>query len=97
MAFRGVDGPPKQGTLTIQGVPKKMPLSVVLITMGESNEQQKIYNRLEKAEVLSFLQKVVDFLSLIWFARGNDKITNFYFLSKHPYLDRVWLKNVITR
>ena len=73
MAFRGVDGPPKQGTLTIQGVPKKTPLSVVLITTGEPNELQKMYNYLEKAEVISFLQIVVYFLQHIWFARGDQK------------------------
>ena len=36
--------------------------NIVLITTGEPNKLQKIHNHLEKAEVLSFLQMVVDLL-----------------------------------
>ena len=44
------------------GCPKKKFFSVVLITTGKPNELQKMYNYLEKAEVISFLQIVVYFL-----------------------------------
>ena len=44
------------------GCLKKTEFSVVLITTGEPNELQKMYNYLEKAEVISFLQIVVHFL-----------------------------------
>ena len=46
----------------LQGVPKKTFFSVVLITTGEPNKLQKMYNYLEKAEVISFLQIVLYFL-----------------------------------
>ena len=48
--------------IIIQGVPKKSEFSVVLITMGEPNKLQKIYNYLEKAETFSFLQIGVHFV-----------------------------------
>ena len=49
-------------SLLLQGGPKKSVFSVLLITTGEPNELQKMYNYVEKAEVISFLQIVVYFL-----------------------------------
>ena len=49
-------------TIKVQGVPEKTLFCVVLITTGEPNKLQKMYNYLEKAEVISFLQIVVYFL-----------------------------------
>ena len=36
--------------------------NIILITMGEPNKLQKTHNRVEKDNILSFLQIVVDFL-----------------------------------
>ena len=36
--------------------------NIVLIAMGEPNELQKIHNHVEKEDILSFLQIVVDIL-----------------------------------
>ena len=36
--------------------------NIVLIAMGELDKLQKIYNHVEKEDILSFLQMVVDIL-----------------------------------
>ena len=46
----------------------------LLFAMGEPNELQKMFNHLEKAEVLSLLQMVVHFSQHIWFAYGDKRI-----------------------
>ncbi len=62
------------------GCLKKTSFSVVLITTGEPNKLQKMYNYLEKAEVISFLQIGVHFVYLIWFAHGvQNNIASFNF------------------
>ena len=45
---------------------------IILIATGKPNELQKINNHVEKEDIISFLQIVVDFLLHIWFTHGDQ-------------------------
>ena len=44
----------------------------ILIATGKPNKLQKINNHVEKEDIISFLQIVVDFLLHIWFTHGDQ-------------------------
>ena len=46
--------------------------NIILIATGKPNELQKINNHVEKEDIISFLQIVVDFLLHIWFTHGDQ-------------------------
>jgi len=45
---------------------------IILIATGKPNKLQKINNHVEKEDIISFLQIVVDFLLHIWFTHGDQ-------------------------
>ena len=45
---------------------------IILIATVKPNKLQKINNHLEKVDIISFLQIVVDFLLHIWFTHGDQ-------------------------